>query len=85
MAILGLVISIRLLPQTVNRERTGRRTPTLLGMATTGVYILQFMTAAWLLSGPNKHWAWDYFVLSIILLYAGALARAWEITGIKDR
>jgi modulator of FtsH protease len=82
-AVLGIVISFRLLPQTTDSQRTGRRTPTVLGMAAAGVYVLEFVTSAWLLHWSGGQTVLDYFMLAIILLYAGALARAWEITGIK--
>lgn len=85
MAGLGLVVSIRLLPQTVNQERTGRSTPTILGLVATSVYVLELITAAGLLHSPNNQKMLDYFIVAIIFLYAGALARAWEITGIKSR
>lgn len=83
MAILGIIVSIRLLPQTINRERTGRNTPTILGLTAVFAYILQLITGIGLLHNPDNNSMFSNFVLSILLLYAGALARAWEITGIK--
>lgn len=85
MAILGLLVSIRLLPQTVNREKTGRGTPTVLGLVAVAVYILQLITSIGLLQNPNNQRLLDYFIVAIIFLYAGALARAWEVTGVKNR
>lgn len=85
MAVLGIVIAFRLLPQTTNQQRTGRHTPTLLGIATVGVYVLELVTALWLLRWSGGQTILGYFILAIILLYAGALMRAWEITGSKSR
>lgn len=85
MAILGLLASLLLLPPTLNRDRAGRTTPTALGIVAVGVYILEFITALGLLRSPNDQGMLNHFILAIMLLYAGALARAWEITGIKDR
>jgi hypothetical protein len=85
MAALGLIVSLRLLFPTLNEDHSGRTAPTALGLVAVGVYILEFVTAIGLLHNPNNQRLMDYLVLSIILLYAGALARAWEITGVKDR
>jgi hypothetical protein len=85
MAVLGFVASLRLLPQTTDQERTGRRTPTLLGLAAVGVYVLEFVTGLWLLHWSGGSTVFSCFILAIILLFAGALARAWEITGAKSR
>lgn len=85
MAVLGLTVSVRLLPRTVNQQRTGRTTPTLLGVAATGVYVLQLVSGLLLLQQRGSQAAWDCFILAIMLLYAGALARAWEITGVKNQ
>jgi len=85
MAVLGLVVAWRLLPQTVKFENTGRRAPTLLGLTAVAAYLLQLGCAVGLLRNPNQPQLLSYFVLAIIILYTGALARAWEITGIKRR
>lgn len=85
MAGLGLVTSIRLLPRTINREQTGRHSPTILGLLAVGAYCLQFVTGFGLLHHPGSKTLFNYFIVSILILYAGALARAWEITGIKRR
>ncbi len=83
MAVLGLYASVRLLPKTINRERTGRTTPTVLGLIAVGVYVLELLTGIGLLNNPQNQKLLDYFILALVLLYAGALARAWEITGYK--
>ena len=85
LAILGLVVSLRLLPRTIEHERTGRRTPSRLGLLTVAAYLLELVCAIGLLRYPDQPQLLNYFVLSIIILYGGALARAWEITGIKRR
>ncbi|HSX44961.1 MAG TPA: hypothetical protein VLF39_02510 [Candidatus Saccharimonadales bacterium] len=85
MAILGLIVSAKLLPKTINREVTGRSTPTVLGLTAVGVYCLELITGLMLINNQNSQTALNYFILAIIILYAGALARAWEITGIKRR
>lgn len=85
MAVLGLLVSMRLLPRTIDSDRTGRSTPTILGLIAVGAYILELITGILLLHNPNNQHAFNYFILALILLYTGALARAWEITGIKQR
>lgn len=85
MAVLGLLISIRLLPQTIDYKRTNRRAPTILGLLAVAVYVLQFVTGLGLIHNPNSQSYMSYFVLAMMLLYAGALARAWEVAGIKSR
>ncbi len=85
MAVLGILVSFRLLPQTVDHKRTGRKTPSILGLIAVAAYILQFATGIGLLHNPNNQSMFNYFIVAIILLYAGALARAWEVTGIKSR
>jgi len=85
MAIVGLLVSLRLLPKTIDSQKTGRRAPASLGLITVLAYILQLGTSISLLHNPQSQKAYDYLILALILLYAGALARAWEITGIKRR
>jgi hypothetical protein len=85
MAVLGILVSFRLLPQTINRERTDRTAPTILGLLTVGVYVLELVTAAGLLHNPNSQGFFNYFIVAIVFLYAGALVRAWEVTGVKNR
>ena len=77
MAILGIIASFRLLPQTIDRQRTGRNAPTILGIAAVGAYVLQLVTGIGLLRNPDNKTLFSYFILSIFILYAGALARAW--------
>ena len=84
MAVIGLIVSISLLSPTMDSDRTGRTTPTVLGIAAFGVYALELITAFGLLHNPNSQTLLDFFILSILLLYAGGLARAWGITGIKN-
>ncbi|HSW79629.1 MAG TPA: hypothetical protein VLG47_02525 [Candidatus Saccharimonadales bacterium] len=83
MALLGIVVSVRLLPQTMDREKTGRNTPTRIGILAVGAYVLELICCIGLLHNPQSQTMFNYLILSIIILYAGALARAWEITGIK--
>ena len=85
MAAIGLIASIRLLPQTIHNEKSGHDRPTLLGLIAVGAYVTQFVTGIGLLQRPDNKLVIRLFVLAIIILYAGALARAWEITGIKRR
>jgi hypothetical protein len=84
MGVLGLGVSVRLLPQVTQLGKNGRL-PTVLGMIATGAYLLEVVTGLALLHQPDDQQALSYFVLAMIILYAGALARAWEVTGIKRR
>ncbi|MGH7142349.1 MAG: hypothetical protein ACREF5_02675 [Candidatus Saccharimonadales bacterium] len=83
MAVLGILVAFKLLVPTLNGVRPGHRSPTVLGLITVGAYILQLITDIGLLHNPHNESLLIYFVLAIIVLYAGALARAWEITDIR--
>jgi hypothetical protein len=83
MSVLGLLVSLKLLPKTVQQEKTGRSSPTRLGLIAVAAYLLQLVTSIGLIQHPDNKTLLNYFVLAIIILYAGALARAWEITGIR--
>lgn len=84
MSVLGLAISFRLLPQTTDRQHTGRRAPSLIGLAAVGVYSLELVCSVWLLKDVHNQRAMSLFMFALLLLYAGALARAWEISGAKN-
>lgn len=83
MGALGLGVSVRLLPKTIAREKTGRGTPTVLGLIATGAYLMELVTGIGLMRQPDDQQLLSYLIVVLILLYAGALARAWEITGIQ--
>jgi hypothetical protein len=85
MGVLGLVAAFRLLPQTMAREKTGRSTPTVLGLLATGMYLAELAIGLKLLHDPNNQTMLSYVILAVFILYGGALARAWEITGFKHR
>ncbi len=80
---LGLAVAIRLLPQTINKEMTGRTTPTLLGLIATAAYLVELISGLGLLRNPDNQQLLWYAVWAVIVLFAGALARAWEVTGVK--
>ena len=83
MGVLGMGVAIRLLPHVT--AINGRRIPTVLGLIATAGYLLEIVTGIGLLRSPQDPQLMSYFVLAIIILYAGALSRAWEVTGIKRR
>ena len=83
MAILGLGVSVRLLPAAKSGVHQGRRSPTVFGLITVAAYILQAITAVVLLRLQTNDLLLHYNSLAITILYAGALVRSWEITGIK--
>ena len=85
MAVFGLFVAFRLLFHTVDSERTGRNRPSVLGIVAVGAYTLQLVTGILLLRNSNSQTVMDWFIAALIILYAGALARAWEITGLKRR
>jgi hypothetical protein len=85
MGVLGLAVAIRLLPQTTAWEKTGRSTPTVLGLVATGAYLLELVAGIGLLRNPASQTWLSCVILVVIVLYAGALARAWEITGFKHQ
>jgi len=84
MAGFGLVVALRLLPLTLDSKTTGRTRPTILGLVTVAAYVLQLVAGLGLLHNPNDANLMSYLAAALIILYAGALARAWEITGLKQ-
>ena len=85
MSALGLLISLKLLPQTLDTPKTGQARPSVLGLFAVGAYVIEFVACVYLLHSPNDPNALRLLVLTLFMLYAGALARAWEIAGIKRR
>lgn len=85
MAVAGLVVAMRLLPPTLDAAKAGRNRPSIPGLLAVAAYCLELVTGMLLLHNPDSKAAASYFVLALIVLYAGALTRAWEITGLKHR
>ena len=85
MGVLGIIVALKLLPRTVDADHSGRTRPSALGMIAVLAYVIEFIAGLELVHSSNDAFAMRYLVLAMIILYAGALARAWEITGIKRR
>lgn len=85
MGVLGILVSFRLLPQTVDFNQSGRTRPSVLGLIAVFTYAVEFLAGLELLHQANDATALGCLVIVIIILYSGALARAWEITGIRKR
>jgi hypothetical protein len=85
MAVLGMLVAIQLLPKTVDINHSGRTRPSALGLIAACAYIVEFVAGVGLVHNQHDPSAVRYLIISMFILYAGALARAWEITGIKRR
>lgn len=82
MAVAGLAVSIRLFPLMADKSRSR---PSISGLIAVAAYCLELLSGLLLLHNPNNQALLSYFALALIILFAGALARAWEITGLKHR
>jgi hypothetical protein len=85
MGALGVFVQIRIWPKITIGDRPERRVPTVLGIAATAAYALLIISGIILVRDYSNLRFAHLLIVSLIILYAGALARAWEITGIKKR
>lgn len=83
MAMLGILVAFMLLPKALTGSRPGRRSPTALGLIAVGAYAALIFAGIGIIKMPDSAGAWNFLIFGIFALYAGALARAWEIAGNK--
>lgn len=83
MSILGILIAFKLLAPALNGVKPGRRSPTALGLLAVGAYILQLVASIGLVNNPNNQTLIDLFIAALLILFAGALLRAWGLTSIR--
>jgi hypothetical protein len=82
-AVLGLLLSFKMLIPTL-KQTPDRHGLTLLGFIAPCAYLLELITSFILLRNSNNDTLMSYLILAIVILYVGALARAWEITGVRS-
>lgn len=83
MAALSFLSTARLIPRSFKLQKRGRTLPYSLTVILYLAYVLEFVIGIKLLNISASANTMNYLALAIIVLYAGALARAWEITGIR--
>jgi hypothetical protein len=81
--VLGLFVAIQLLPKTIDINHSGRTRPSVLGLIAVAAYVIELVAGFDLALNSSGSNAMGYLVVAMCILYAGALARAWEIAGIK--
>jgi hypothetical protein len=80
LAVVGFIASMRVWPRAaqLSKQRAGlNRVPRLLPGA---AYVIEFAAGLALLHNPE---ALNYLAGAVIILYSGALTRAWELTGLR--
>jgi hypothetical protein len=82
---LGLISTARMLPKTFKIDRSAKRLPWVVSGIPIVAYLLQVGCGLALLAHLGNTGLIQYLALAVIFLYAGALARAWEITGLRTK
>ena len=81
--ILGLVGTARMLPRAFEITKEVQRLPWAVSGIPIAGYLVQVGGGCWLLRKLDSAEAMGWLALAVMALYAGALARAWEITGLR--
>ena len=90
MAMVGLLATSRLIPRAKRAGNFSRGFPTrrlniIFAVISAGGYLLQLGLAIALLADTHNSALQRAMVLVIVGLFASALGRAWEVTGIRQR
>jgi hypothetical protein len=90
MAVVGLLATGRLIPRAKRAGNFSRGFPTrrlniVFASISAGGFLLQLGLAIALLADPQSSALQRALVLVVVGLFASALGRAWEVTGIRQR